>query len=113
MSQSVEEVADLQEYLHGVLNRADHHADNVNEVVLTLVGLILWQKDAEPIRVMTRDGKPTNVLWVHIRGVKYAFSYDHASQTIAMRSDSLQGPLIRSFSNKDTASTMKDFFSSL
>ena len=28
----------LQQYLVGVVARADHHADNVNEVVLSLAG---------------------------------------------------------------------------
>src|SRR5690242_16325030 len=36
-------VDDLQEHLFGVLRRSDHHAGDVNEVLLTLSGAILWR----------------------------------------------------------------------
>jgi hypothetical protein len=110
MSQSVEEVSELQQYLQGVLGRADHHADRVNEIVLALVGAILWRKDPEPIRVMTHKGQTANALWVGIGGKKYALSYNHTKGIIEMRSDSLQGPVVRSFSNNDTAASVKEFF---
>ena len=113
MSQSVEEVAELQKYLQGVLNRADHHADNVNEVILTLTGAIIWRKDPESIRVYTQKGKTGNVLWVHIGGKKYAFSYDHVNGTIEMRADGIQGSVVRTFSNADTAASVKQFFANL
>jgi hypothetical protein len=113
LSQSVEEVAELQSYLRGVLNRADHLADNVNEVVLALTGAIVWRKGPEPIRVYTQKGKTGNVLWAHIAGKKYAFSYDHVNGTIEMRSESIQGPVVRTFSNADTAASVKEFFANL
>ena len=113
MSQSVEEVSELQAYLRGVLNRADHHADNVNEVVLTLVGAILRRKDPEPIRVMTKQGQTGNVLWVNMSGRKYAFSYSHASGKVEMREGSLQGAVAHTFSNADSPADVKKIFAAL
>ena len=52
MSLTVEDINSLQQYIVGVMNRADHHAGNVNEIVLALAGAIVWEKDDTPIRVM-------------------------------------------------------------
>jgi len=38
------------------LERADHHADNVNEIALAIAGGIIW-KTTEDIRVMSREGE--------------------------------------------------------
>ena len=113
MSITVEEVSDLQEYIRGVLDRADHHASTVDEIVPVLVGLVIWKKDPPPIRVMTREGHTTNVLWVSLRGVKYAFVYNHAEGTIEMRVDSLRGSVAHTFTNKNTPAELKKIFETM
>jgi hypothetical protein len=85
----------LQQYLLGVVARADHHADNVNEVVLSLAGAIIWRKGPDDLEVMVRDGVVKNVLWVRINGQRYALSYNHNDRTIEMRCGSTQGLLVR------------------
>ena len=37
MAQKIEQITKLKEYIKGVLDRADHHAEKVNEVILTLL----------------------------------------------------------------------------
>lgn len=114
MALTVREIEELRSYLNGVMDRVDHHAGNVNEIALALTGAILWRKnDDEPIRVMVREGKTTNVLWVKIGQKLYAFSYNHESGEIDMREGSIQGPTIHSFSNDTPLSSVRSIFESL
>jgi hypothetical protein len=63
-------VGTLQQYLAGVVRRADHHADNVRHVVLSLIGIIvLFKDDDQEIKVLAQDGETKNVLWVHIAAI--------------------------------------------
>ena len=100
----------LQRYLVGVLERADHHADAVNEVILSLAGAIVWRKDQDDIEVLEREGDMKNVLWLRINGQRYAFSYNHESGHIEMRAGSTQGQLVAEFSNDMSAAEVKNVF---
>lgn len=114
MAMVVTEVEQLRQYIQGVMARADHHAGNVKEVALTLVGAILWRKDDDgAIKVMERDGETTNVLWVLIGGNRYAFSYNHAAGLIEMREGSIQGKILHTFSNSTSSSAVYSIFKSL
>lgn len=114
MALTVTEVEELRAYINGVMNRADHHAGAVNEIALALAGAILWRKnDEEPIRVMVREGKTTNVLWVRIGSKRYAFSYNHDAGQIEMREGSTQGPTLHTFTNSTPLSTVRTIFEHL
>ena len=113
MALTVEDVARLQEYISGVMTRADHHAGNVSEVVLALAGAVVWRKDAEPIRVMAQQGETKNVLWARIGGTRYAFSYNHDAGSIEMREGSTQGQVLHSFDNTTSLATVKHIFEAL
>jgi hypothetical protein len=113
MPLSVEDVSTLQDYLQGVMDKANHHALNVNEIALTLVGAIIWRKDEEPIKVLTREGEAKNVLWVKINNNRYAFSYNHDMGEIEMRQGSIQGDVLHSFTNITSLSQIKQIFESL
>lgn len=95
------------------MDRADHHAGNVNEIALALAGAIVWRKDDTPIRVMARDGEMKNVLWVSINSVRYALSYNHETNQIEMRRGSTQGTVIASFDNTTPLVDVKEFFEAL
>lgn len=113
MALTVEDVDSLQQYIIGVMNRADHHAGNVNEIALALVGAIVWKKDDTPIRVMARDGETKNVLWVSINSVRYAFSYNHQTNQIEMRGGSVQGDVLHHFDNSTPLTDIKEIFEAL
>jgi hypothetical protein len=113
MSNKVVGVNDLSDYLDGVISKANHHAQKVNAIALTVIGAIIWAKDPDHITAMSRDGDVKNVIWVKINGCRYAFSYNHSTLNIDMRSGSIQGPTIASFSNTDTANDIFDFFAEL
>lgn len=113
MPQQVTDVQRLQEYMHGVIERAGHHAQNVNEIVYALVGAIVCYKDADPIKVHTQDGEMKNAIWVVIKGTKYALSYNHKTQEIELRSGTLRGNVIHSFSNSTPNSEVRQVFKNL
>ena len=113
MPLAVADVDTLQEYISGVMDRAAHHAGNVDEIVLALVGAIVWRKDDADIRVFAQNGATKNVLWVVIGGQRYAFSYNHKAGEIEMRLGNTQGQPLHRFSNRTPLSDVKSIFESL
>lgn len=114
MALTVTEVEELRQYLCGVMNRADHHAGNVKEIALALAGAILWRKDDDkPIKVMAHGGEAKNVLWAHIGGQRYVFSYNHTVGEIEMREENTHGPTLHRFTNATPLSSVVEIFKAL
>lgn len=113
MPQQVTDIDVLKNYLRGVMDRADHHAQNINEVALAVAGGVIWRKDDEPLEVMVREGEMKNVLWFKVGGTRYALSYNHDTQEIELRQGTTQGNVIGSFSNATTNNQVRQIFSSL
>ena len=110
----VTDVTLLKAYLAGVMERADHHANEVEEIALALAGAIIWRKDEDrDIEVMQHQGETKNVLWVHINGSRYAFSYSHAAKAIEMREGTTRGAILHSFSNSTTLTALHAIFGAL
>ena len=103
----------LQEYLRGVMEKADHHAQNVDQIALALIGAVVWRKDAADIEVMEHNGKLANVLWVRIGQRRYAMSYNHVAGTIEVREKSTHGSVLASFDNQSPIAQVRTFFESL
>jgi hypothetical protein len=95
------------------MDRADHHAQNVNEVALSVAGGVIWRKDDAPLEVMTREGERKNVLWFKVGGQRYALSYNHESGTIELRQGTTQGSVIAAFSNAMSNTQVRQIFSQL
>jgi integron cassette protein len=110
MALSISDIDDLQAYLNGVLERATHHAQNVDGIALTLIGAIIWKKDRLSIRVAEREGETKNVLWVSINDTRYAFTYDHNNAKIVVRHNSIQGHTVHSFDNATSLAEVIDAF---
>lgn len=113
MALSMTAIDELRAYIRAVMERADHHAGNVNEIVLALAGAILWRKEDDDIKVMAHGQDTKNVLWVRIGGKRYAFSYVHATGTIEMRQDSTHGNVLHTFTNATALSDVKRIFEGL
>ncbi|RYD62601.1 MAG: hypothetical protein EOP84_34440 [Verrucomicrobiaceae bacterium] len=113
MPTSVADIDRLQEYLDGVMTRADHHANNVSEIALAIIGAIIWRKDVAPIQVMDHNGKLKNALWVFIGGTKYVFSYHHDEGAIQIREGTLRGNVLHSLTNNTTAAELRSIFEGL
>jgi hypothetical protein len=112
MAVEINEVEQLQQYMRGVMERADHHAPEVANVFLAIVGAVVWCKTA-PIQVRSRDGELKNVLWVDVGGRGIAFTYNHELRTIDVKDGSLKGPSLASFDNSSTNEEVRLFFESL
>ena len=110
---SLVNVDDLQEHLLGVLRRSDHHAGDVNEVLLTISGAILWRKSPEPVKVNTKEGAGGNVIWFRVDGVRYALLYNHELRRIELSEGGRKGELIHTFTNETTTSEVVRVFAAL
>jgi hypothetical protein len=102
----------LQDYISGVMERAAHHAGNVDEICLAIAGAVIWRKDGD-IQVYERQGQLTNALWVSVAGARYALSYNHEARRIEIREGSMHGNVLASFDNTNTAADVRLFFASL
>ena len=103
----------LRDYLGGVASRANHHAQNVHDVAPAVAGHIIMNKDDEPIKVNTRQGTMGNAIWVNIRNKRYAFGYDHTTQSIQIRDNSWQDPVRHSINNSTSHAQLTAIFASL
>jgi len=112
MATTIESIEILQEYLKGVLNRANHHAQNVNSIALAIAGGIIW-RSTNRIKVLSREGDMKNVLWLEVNQIKLCFVYDHLGGNIDIRETSIQGKTIKSFNNNTPLDEVKTFFESI
>lgn len=102
----------MSEYLIKVMGKADHHAQNVELIALTLVGAVMWKKDGD-VQVYEREGDMKNIIWFPVNGKRYVMKYNHKAQTIELRRDMHTGPLVCSFDNLTTPQTVIDIFNTL
>lgn len=80
MTVRVNDVEVLKQYFSGVVGRSEHHAQNVNEVIYTLLGLIILNIDENSdIQVRSNNGDTGNMLWFTTNGQRYAFRYEHSN----------------------------------
>lgn len=112
--QVITTVDELQRYLGGVSERAEHHAGEVGEVVLAIAGAIVLFKDrGSELRVMAREGVAKNLMWVMIGGERYVFTYNHDNETVDVKEGTVRGAVIRSFDNRTPTADVITFFASL
>jgi hypothetical protein len=112
MAITVNSIQVLQDYLQGVLDRAGHHAQNVEGVVMTLLGAMIWRSDGS-IDVREYAGAPANMLWFWVNGNRYALTYNHSAQTIELKDRSNAGTVLYSFDNSTTYQYIIDAFRAL
>ncbi len=110
---TIQSINALNEYLNGVMDRANHHAHNVNEIALTLAGSVMW-RTTDDIEVRSNNNGGTgNMLWFHIDNKRFVLSYNHQSGQIDLIERSMQGRVIYSFDNSKTAVEVKSIFATL
>ena len=102
----------LNQYINGVMERADHHGQNVNEIVLTLAGAVIWRA-TQDVEVRTYNDETGNILWLTINGHRYAIAYNHNTLNIEIRDRNQNGTVLATFNNTNTALDVKNIFSTL
>lgn len=109
VSTKLESLNHLQLFLKGVIDRADHHAKEVEGVALAVAGgLLAYSDKLEDIKLRT------NILWTSINKQTLVFAYNHSKRTIEIRNRSQRGDVLASF--QDATTTLEDvlqFFKSL
>lgn len=99
----------LNEYINGVMTRADHHGQNVNEVVLTLAGAVIW-RSTQDVEVKTYKGETANILWLTVGSNRYALAYNHRTTNIELRERTFNGNVRATFNNNTPADEVKRVF---
>jgi hypothetical protein len=112
MALTIDTIELLNGYINGVMDRADHHADQVNEVVLILVGAIIWKATGD-ISVRTYNDETRNVLWLNVGNNRYALAYNHQTRLIELRERNQNGIVRATFSNQMNAGQVKTIFAQL
>jgi hypothetical protein len=102
----------LNEYINGVMNRADHHGQNVNEIVLTLAGAVIWRA-TQDVEVGTYNDETANILWLTVNGNRYAIAYNHQTLNIEIRDRNQNGIVLATFNNASTGANVKAIFAGL
>ena len=102
----------LNEYINGVMNRADHHGQNVNEIVLTLAGAVIWRA-TQDIEVRTYNDETANILWLTVNGHRYAIAYNHQTMNIEIRDRNQNGTILAIFNNQTSGNQVKQIFAGL
>jgi len=114
MAQPISTIAEFRNYLQLVEERAQHHAKNVDTVILALAGAVVMLSDAgNQLEVRQYRGRTVNVLWLKKRGRRFAFSYNHDANAIELRERSVTGPAISRFTNRSTLREVHDAISQL
>jgi hypothetical protein len=109
---SIQSIDELQTYLKGVLGRADHHADNVEGIALSLMGAVIWVSSGK-IEVRTYGNQTANQLWFEVNKKRYALTYNHSILSIELRKDTSKGDVIANFNNSTSHSDIIQTFKGL
>lgn len=114
MAVAIETTEILKDYFDGVLARADHHAKEVEEVALPLMGAVIWRSCGE---IQVREVKEGygNVLWFTTNSNgsgynRYALSYNHSTRKIEMRDRSQKGDVLYEFDNSVSSGRILEIF---
>ena len=110
---TIQSINALNEYLNGVMDRANHHAHLVNEIALTLAGAVMWRTTSDIEVRSNNNGGTGNMLWFWIDDQRYVLSYNHNTGQIDLIERSMQGSVLHSFDNSWTALAVKNVFASL
>lgn len=102
----------LNEYINGVILRADHHGKDVNEIVLALAGAVVW-KATKDVEVRKYDDQMANILWLTIDDRRYALAFNHQTGDIELRDRTINGFVKAKFNNATPISKVKETFSKL
>ena len=94
------------------MERADEHGQNVNEVVLSLAGAVVWRA-TQDVEVRTYNDRTANILWLTINDDRYAIAYNHSTFNIELRERTQNGNVLAVFNNNTTTARVKQVFAAL
>lgn len=113
MAITVQTLNILHQYIVGVMERAEHHAPNVDEISLALIGAVVWKITDADVQVKEYSGSPANILWMDINNKRYVLAYNHEDEAVELRNSIIKGDVIASFDNSTPIAEIKRIFNSL
>ena len=114
MAVQVNEIVALKDYFFRVVERAEHHAPNVNEIIYPLLSFIILIMDEQSeIQFKSCEGAIGNMVWFTSNGQRYAFRYEDNNDSIVIRKGSFQGTLVAKVNNKTTTNDLKQIFNEI
>ena len=101
MARKLVTVQEIRDFVVKVQKEANHHASEVEHVILELEHAVLSRINLpiDTFSVYERNGNLARNCWVVLGGNRYAFSYNYDAKKIELRDRSNQGPVIHSFDN--------------
>jgi hypothetical protein len=112
MARNLIKIKELKEHIAGVRDRAGHHAQNVIDIVVPMLGAIVWR--AESIKAREYDGHLVNeTRFTTVSGQEYTIGYDHSSESVQVKRGGMNGTLLTSFTDASTLKQVVTFFESL
>lgn len=112
MAIQIDSVEILKAYISGVLERSNDHAQRVEGVSLALIGAVIWRSTGR-IEVRQYGGTPANVLWFEVGSNRYAFVYNHSTESIELKSRTINGETLATFNNSTDLGIILNFFRAL
>jgi len=112
MALKIDQLTELKRYLEGVLARAEHHGQAVEDVLGDLLVQVILRHDPGSVECRTYRSKPSNILRFSVGGKVYVLRYDH-SGTVELRRENHFGPVVGSFSNATTRKQVRATFATL
>jgi hypothetical protein len=105
----------LHTYAVGVMNRANCHAPNVDQIYPAIWGWIMCKHLAGTIKVKSYNGSPANILWwtSALTGNHYACAYNHNTDEIEIRARTQTGVALHRFNNATPLALLKQIFDAL
>ena len=96
------------------MDRAFHHGHNVQEILLTLAGAIIWRKGGD-IVVREYKGRMAMAMSVRIRGQRYSVAYAPTTKKVEVRKMGKGSQVLErhAFDNSSTPSDVLRFFKDL
>lgn len=112
MALEVSNITDFQKYFDGVMGRTDYNADTMNEIILAIVGGVVWRSNGR-FNVREYNGTSANMLWMEVDYKRYCFKYNHETRNIEVCEGSHNGAVIKVLSNDTSLTEVKAFFEGL
>lgn len=114
MAISLNTVDEFQDHLLGVFERSAHHAGEVDQVLLSLIGGIMWRKKpGDPIKVNTKEGAGGNVIWFRVDSIRYVLLYSHEERFIKLMEGGRKGEILQTFTNDTPTGELVRIFAGL
>ncbi len=102
----------LDTYFKGVMNRAEHHSQEIKAVCLALLGAVIWKSTGE-LEARQYSGSSANIIWFWLGDRRFVFCYEHNGKKIQLRERTYEGEVIKEFNDKSTCKEIYSFFESL